>query len=162
MRPGWVEEFGVLLLGVDELGVPLLGVEARSGPLPVDGEGDVVGVLVEGDAALGGVDCAGFWFGVVVLGLWPGAWVRLPLVESVLLRGGVRSPGVVPGLLREEMPSFGVVFPGVLRGVVPSPGVAVPGLLRGGVRSPRGVPGVLRGVLPSPGVVLPGRWVTCQ
>ncbi|WP_159058963.1 hypothetical protein [Streptomyces caeruleatus] len=59
--PGWGEEFGVLLLGVDELGVPLLlGVEARSGPLPVDGEGDVVGVLVEGDAVLGGVDCAGF------------------------------------------------------------------------------------------------------
>lgn len=141
--PGWGEEFGVLLLGVEELGVPLPGVELRSGPPPVDGDGDGVGVLVEGDAALGGVDWEGFWFGLVVLGFWPGVWVRLPPVESVLLRGGVRSPGVVPGLVRGPVPSFGV---------------AVPGLLRGGVRSPGVVPGVFRGVLPSPGVVVPGRW----
>ncbi|MDC0772184.1 hypothetical protein [Streptomyces sp. HD] len=148
----------MLLLGVEELGVPLPGVELRSGPPPVDGDGDVVGVLVEGDAVLGGADWEGFWFGLVVPGFWPGVWVRLPPVESVPLRGGVRSPGDVPGVFREVVPSFGVVVPGVLRGVVPSPGVAVPGVLRGGVRSPGVVPGVFRGVLPSPGVVLPGRW----
>lgn len=127
------------------LGVLPLGVEARSGPPPVDGEGDVVGVLVDGDAVLGGVDCAGFWFGVVVLGFWPGVLVRLPLVESVLLRGGVRSPGVVPGLFREEVPSFGVVFLGVFRGVLPSPGAVPPGRWAGirpsGVLC-AGVPGV--------------------
>jgi hypothetical protein len=140
--PGWFEELGVPLLGVAELGVPLLGVEVRSDPVPVEVEGVVVGVLVDEDAVLGGVDRAGCWFGVVVLGFWPGVWVRVPPVWSAVLRGAVRSPGVV--------------FPGVLRGAVPSPGV----VLRGGVRSPGVVPGVFRGVVPSPGVVLPGvRWV---
>lgn len=110
--PGCVEEFGLLLLGVEEPGLPLLGVEVcgvlllgvdeRSGPPPVDVDGVVVGVPVDGDAALGGVDWAGFWFGVVVLGLWPGVWVRVPLFESALLRG--------------VLPSLGLVFVGLLRG----------------------------------------------
>jgi hypothetical protein len=102
--PGWVEEFGV----------PLFGVEARSGPVPVEGEGVDVGVPVDGDAVLGGVDWAGFWCGVVVLGFCPGVWVRVPAVGSVVLPGGVRLPGgVFPGLLRGAVPSPGVVLPGV-------------------------------------------------
>ncbi|WP_405589897.1 hypothetical protein [Streptomyces sp. NBC_01092] len=125
-----VEEFGVPLPGVEEFGVPLLGVDVCPDPAPVDVEGVVVGLLVDGDAVLGGVDWAVFWFGVVVLGFWLGVGVRVPPDESV-----------------------------VLRGVVLPPGVVVPGLLRGGVRSPGVVPGVFRGVLPSLGVAFPGRWV---
>ncbi|MDO0911308.1 hypothetical protein QQM39_10725 [Streptomyces sp. DT2A-34] len=124
--PGWGEEFGVLLLGVEEPGVLLLGVDV---------DGDVVEVLVDGDAALEGVDWAEFWFGLVVLGFCPGVLVRLPPVESVELRSVVRSPGVVvPGLLRGGVRSPGVV-PGVFRGVLPSPG-AVPGGFRGCCRRP--------------------------
>jgi hypothetical protein len=138
--PGWVEEFGVRLLGVEEFGVPLLGVEVRSEPVPVEVAGVVVEVLVDGDAVLGDDDWAGFWFVVLVLGFWRGVLVRVSPVGSVVLRGGVRSPGVVPGVSRGVVPSPGVV----LRGLVPSPGL---------------VSGVLRGVVPSPGVVLPGvRW----
>ena len=79
-----------------------------------------------------------------------GMSVRVLPVGSVVLRGVVLSPGLVPGVLRGVVPS-----PGVLRDVVPSPGL-VPGVSRDVVPSP----GVLLGVVPSPGVVLPGgRWV---
>ncbi|MER7379998.1 hypothetical protein [Streptomyces lanatus] len=136
--PGWDEEFGLLLLGVEELGEPLLDV--CPDPVPVDVDGVVVGLPVDGDAVLGGVDWeGGFWFGAVVLGVCPGVLVRVPPDESVVLRGVVRSPGVdVAGLLR------GVV-PGVFRGVLPSPGVVLPGRWLGirpsGVR-PSPAPGV--------------------
>ncbi|MFE6174426.1 hypothetical protein [Streptomyces sp. NPDC056464] len=155
-----VEELGVEELGVEEFGAPLLGVDVCPDPAPVDVEGVVVGLPVDGDVVLGGVDWDGFGLGAVVLGFWPGVLVRAPPDESVVLRGVVRSPGVeVPGLLRDVVPSPGVEVPGLLRDAVPSPGVEVPGLLRGEVRSPGVVPGVFRGVLPSPGVAFPGRWV---
>lgn len=80
-----------------------------------------------------------------------GMLVRVLPVGSVVLRGVVLSPGLVPGVLRGVVPSPGVV----LRDVVPSPGL-VPGVSRDAVPSP----GVLLGVVPSPGVELPGgRWV---
>lgn len=116
--PGWVEE----------LGLPLPGVEAWPGPVPVEAEGVDAGVLVDGDGVLVGVDWLGFWPGLVVLGFWPGVVVRVPVLGSVVLRGDVRSPGVVPGVLPGVERSPGVVFPGVVRGVVPSPGVVLPGV----------------------------------
>ncbi|WP_190201454.1 hypothetical protein [Streptomyces djakartensis] len=139
----------MLLLGVEGFGMPLLGVDARSGPLPVDVEGDAVGVLEVGGVVLEGADWVGLWFEGVVFGLALGVWLRLPLVlplvESVAGRGVVPPPGVA--------------VPGLLRGVVASPGgMAEPGLLRGGMRSPGVVPGVFRGESAWPGSALPGRW----
>ncbi|MER6424192.1 hypothetical protein [Streptomyces sp. NPDC001137] len=138
----FVEELLVRPLGVDEFEVPSLGAEARSEPEPVDVDGvDVDGVdvvLVDGDVVLGVDD--GFWFEVPVSEFRLGMSVRVLPVGSVVLRGVVPSPGLVPGVLRGVVPSPGLV-PGVSRDVVPSPGV-----LLGGV--------------PSPGVVFPGvRWV---
>jgi hypothetical protein len=55
--PAWFAESGLRPLGVEVLGVLLLfGVEVRSEPPPVEVEGVVGGVLVEGDALLGGGD----------------------------------------------------------------------------------------------------------
>ncbi|MBK3647431.1 hypothetical protein [Streptomyces sp. MBT33] len=166
VRPLGVEEFDEFdeFEELGEFDVPLLegDVEFRSGPEPVVADGvDVelldVELLVDGDVVRGDDD--GPWFEVLVFELEePGVVVRVLPVGSVVLRGVVRSPGVVfpdPGVLRDVVPSPGRV-PLVSREVVPSPGVDV----RGVVPSPGLVPGVVRGVVPSPGVVLPGvRWL---
>ncbi len=130
VEPGWAEWFGV----------PLLGFEAGPGAVPVDGEDVAVGVPGDDDPVLGGADWAGVWFGLVVF--CPGVVVRLPVAGSVVLRGGVRTPVVVPGVVPGVERSLGAVVPGVLPGVERPPGVVFP----------RG----FRGEVPSPGVVLPG------
>lgn len=50
--PGRLGETGVRPLGVDESDAPLPGVEVRSEPDPVEVEGVVVEVLVDGDVVL--------------------------------------------------------------------------------------------------------------
>ncbi|MEU1854154.1 hypothetical protein ABZ499_34080 [Streptomyces sp. NPDC019990] len=126
--------------------MPLLGVEVGPGPAPFEVEGVAAGVPVDGDAVLAGADWAGGWFGLVVLGFWP-LVVRVPVVGSVVLRGGVWSPGVVSGVLPvlERLP--GVVFPGALREAVPSSGVALAGVRWVGIR-PSGVLGVRPSAVP--------------
>ncbi len=75
----------------------LPGVEARSGPVAVEGEGVGVGMLVDGDAVLGGDDWPGVWFGVVVLGFWPG-------VGGVLAEGVLAGPELGVGLVADGVP----------------------------------------------------------
>ncbi|WP_185124216.1 hypothetical protein [Streptomyces sp. TLI_185] len=146
------DELLVRLLGVDEFEVPSLGVEVRSEPEPVDvdgvdAEGVDVEVPVDGEVVLGVDD--GLWFEVPVFEFWPGMLGRVLPVGSVVLRGVVLSPGLVPGVLRGVVPSPGLVpvvpspgvVPGVVLGVVPSPGGVLPGVRCVGIR-PSGVPGV--------------------
>jgi hypothetical protein len=83
--PGWFafDELGERLLDAEGFEVPLSDVEVRPVPepelepelepdpelVPVEVEGVVVEVLVDGDEVLGDEDGDEFWFGVLVLGL---------------------------------------------------------------------------------------------
>ncbi|MFD5428725.1 hypothetical protein [Streptomyces sp. NPDC127084] len=146
---------GAAVFGVPLLCVLLIDVGVRSVPDPVDGGGVVAGVPVDGDgdAALGGAGWAGlgfgFGFGVVAPGVeFPGA-----------LRGGVRSPGGVPGVLRGVVASPGVVFPGMRWAGIRGSGVPVVRPSADGVGELRGVVGVV-GLGVDAGPVAPGDGVT--